>query len=198
MYFFVAGPRASAYDGSTEKVKWKPCRTLLLLGNERSDDDAAARLVPFAIGLDPGPLFEVFVHHAPFLGAHRVHLDGDIAVQRLLSRPIRPRRKHLTPTLPVARGIEHNPLTIAQPTESGLKAKKLQGIDRLSPFSDQKPKIILTGNDSLNPLLVLPNLNLTIKVKLIEHTLHKLPNPLSGLLRPFGGVTHPTHPIQAS
>ncbi len=87
----------------------------LSLRNKRSNDDAAPRLVPFAIGLDPGPLFEVFVHDAPFLGAHRIHLDRDVAVQCLLGSPVGSRGEHLSPPLPVAGNIEHDPLAVPRP-----------------------------------------------------------------------------------
>ena len=93
------------------------------LRDERGDDDAPPRLVPFAEGLDPGPLFEVFVHDAPFLRAHRVHLDRDIALQRLLGSPIRPRRKHLAPALPVAGSIEHDPLAVPNPRNAAWKQR---------------------------------------------------------------------------
>ena len=49
------------------------------LRDERRDDDAAVGLVAFAVGLDPGALFEVLVDDAALLGAHLVHLDRAVA-----------------------------------------------------------------------------------------------------------------------
>ncbi len=130
------------------------------------------------------------MHDPPFLGAHRVHLDGDVAVQSLLGSTIGAGGEHLPSTLSVARCVEHDPLAVTQATEGGLEAKELERIDRLPALADQQPKVVIAGNDGLNPLIVLPNLNLTIKVKLVENPLNKLPNPLRRLLRPFGGVAH--------
>jgi hypothetical protein len=111
------------------------------------------------------------MHDPSFLSAHRIHLDRHIAIERLLGSPIRPRGEYLTAPLAVAGRIEHNPLAVAQATKCGLEAKKLERIDRLATFSDQKPEVILPGNDGLDPLIILTNLNLTIKVKLVENTL---------------------------
>ncbi len=170
---------------------------LSLLGNQRSDDHAAPRLVPFAVGLNAGAIFEVFVHNPPFLSAHRIHLNSDVALQRLLGGTVRSRGEHITPSLAVARGIEHHPFAVTQAPKGGLKAEQLQRVDRLAAFADQQPKVILAGNDGLDPLIVLPNLNLTIKVKLVQDPLHKLPNPLSRLLRPFRLATHAQHLMPA-
>src|SRR5258706_2012269 len=167
------------------------------LRDERGDDDATAGLVAFAVGLDAGAVFEVFVHDAPFLRAHRVHLDGDAAVQRLLSGSVGPSSKHLSATLPVAGSVEDDPLAVPHPAEGRLEAEQLQRVDRLPPFANQQPVIVLAGDHRLDPVVVLANLNLTIEVKLVQDPLNKLPNPLSRLLRPFRLITHSCAPYSS-
>src|ERR1700746_3400450 len=58
------------------------------LGEQRRDDPAAAGLVPPAVGLDAGAVFQPFVHDASFLRAHRVHLDDPVVGQGLLGGAI--------------------------------------------------------------------------------------------------------------
>ncbi len=135
---------------------------------------------------------------APFLGAHRVHLDADVAIQRLLRGPVGTSRENLSTSLPVSGGIKHNPLAIAQPAESRLKAEQLERVDRLPSFPNQQPIIVLTADHRFDPLVVLPNLDLTVEVKLIENPLDELLNPLRRRLRPISFIAHSAHLIRAS
>ncbi len=135
---------------------------------------------------------------APFLGTHRVHLNRDVALQRLLRSPIGPRSQNLPATLSVAGNVEHNPFSVPEAPKRRLESKQLQGVDGLTSFADQQPVIIVARDDGLDPLIVLGDLNLTIKVELVENPLDKLLNPRSGLLRPFTLITHAPHPIPVS
>src|ERR1044072_879905 len=181
----------------SKKLSGAPSRRPSSLGNQRRDDHATPRLVAFAVGLDAGALFGVFVHAPPFLGAHRVHLDRDVAVQRLLGGAVGACRQHLAPFLPVAGGVEHDPLAVPHAAEGRLEAEQLQRVDRLPALADQQPVVVLAPHDGLDPLVILTNLHLTVQIQLIENPLDKLPDPLSGLLRPIRTVAHARQPIPA-
>jgi len=93
--------------------------------------------------------------------------------------------------------VEDDALAIAHAAESGLEAEQLQSVDRLASFADQQAEVVLPGDHRLDPVVVLANLNLTVKVKLVQNPLNQLPNPLSRLLGPFRLITHAPNPIPA-
>ena len=111
-------------------------------------------------------------------------------LKRLLSRPVCPRGKRLPPPLPIPGSVDNHPLALPHSPEGRLVGDQLQRIDRLPPFADQQPVIVLALNGCRNPPIVLEDLDLPIEVKLVEHLLDKLPNPLGGLRRPIRDLTH--------
>ncbi len=156
------------------------------------------RLVTFAISLDAGPLLEVLVDDAALLRAHRIQLDALAAAQCLLGSPIGPRRQGFAATLAVTGRVDNNPLALAHPAEGRLVGKQLQRIDRLPALTNQQTVIVVTGNGSCDAVVLLPNLDLTVEVKLIENALDNLPNPLSGLLWPVVSCGHAVQSMHES
>jgi hypothetical protein len=132
----------------------------------------------------------MLVHHPPLLSAHRIHLDRVPSTQSLLSSSIRPRSKRLPAPLAISSRINDHPFPLSQPPESRLISQKLQGVNSLPPLPDQQPVVLIPINRGRNPVILLGNLDLTVKVQLIEHPLDKLPNPLRRPLRPILGLTH--------
>src|SRR4051812_24845274 len=142
-------------------------------------------LVAFAVGLDAGAVLEVLVDDAPLLGAHLVHLDGAVALEGPLGSAIGPGDEDLAPALPVARGIEDDPLALAHTPEGSLVAEQLQRVDRLAAFADQEPVVVVAVDDDVDAVVSLADLNLTFKVKLVEALLDELPHSLGRLRRPI-------------
>src|SRR5687768_11302426 len=81
-------------------------------GDQGRDDDAAVRLVAFAVGLDARAVFEVLVHDAALLCAHRVKFDRPLAADRLLRGTVGPGLQRLAPALAVAGDIDDHPLAL--------------------------------------------------------------------------------------
>ncbi len=148
------------------------------------------RLVTFTVSLDPSPLLEVLVDDPPLLCTHRVQLDALAVAKRLLGGTIGSRGQRLTTPLAVSRRVDHNPLSLPQAAKGRLVGEQLQSIDRLAPFADQQPVIVVAINGSSDPVVLLANLDLAIEVKLIENALNNLPNPLRGLLWPVVSSSH--------
>ena len=148
------------------------------------------RLVTFAVRLDASPVLEMLVDDAPLLGAHRIELDALAVTQRLLGGPISPGSQSFAATLPVAGRIDDNPLALAYPAKSSLVGKQLQSVDRLPAFADQQAVVVVAGNGSSDPVVLLLDLDLAIEIKLIENTLNNLPNPLRRLLWPVVSSSH--------
>src|SRR4051794_36984338 len=155
------------------------------LGDERGDDHAAVGLVAFAVGLDPGALFEVLVHDPALLGGHLVHLDRAIAVEGLLCSPIGTRDQDLATALAVPGGIHHDAFALPHPAESGLIAEQLQSVDRLPSFADQEAVVVLACNKGLDPVVALADLDVALEVELGEDALDQLTDPVHRLLRPL-------------
>ncbi len=126
----------------------------------------------------------------PLLGAHRVHLDRAVAIERLLGSPISAGGQHLTPTLAIPGRIEHNPLAVPNSAKSRLVAEQLKRINRLPSLTNQQPVVLIADDGDVNPRVPLSNLNLTFKVELVENPFHKLPYPLAWLGRPISRLTH--------
>ena len=153
-------------------------------GEQRRDDHAAVGLVALAVGLDPGALFQPFVHDPPFLRAHRVHLDDAIVAQRLLGGPVGAALERLAAPLAVAGGVDDHPLALAQAAEGRLVAEQLQGVDRLPAFADQEAVVVLALDREQDALVVLLDDDLAVEVELVQDALDEL-------LRSLGGVVGP-------
>src|ERR1044072_4073795 len=114
-----------------------------------------------------------------------------------LGGAVGPCRHPLAPFLPVAGGVERDPLAVPHAAEGRLEAEQLQRVDRLPALDDQQPVVVLAPHDGLDPLVLLTNPPLPVQIQLIETPLDKLPDPLSGLLRPIRTVAHARQPIPA-
>src|SRR5215213_5064017 len=161
-----------------------PARRARSLRDERSDDYAAVRLVAFAVGLDAGAVLEVLVDDAPLLGAHLIHLDRAVALQGPLGGAVGAGDEDLAAALAVASGVEDDALALPHPAEGCLVAEQLQGVDSLPALADQQAVVVLAADHDVDAVITLLDLNLTLKVELVEDLLDQLPDPLRRLRRP--------------
>ena len=108
-----------------------------------------------------------------------------LPVERLLGGAVGAGDQHLAAALAVAGGVDDDPLALAHAAEGGLVAEQLQRVDRLAALADQQAVVVLAVDDGVDPVVVLADLDLTFKVKLVENPLDQLPHPLGRLRRPI-------------
>src|SRR5919108_3647261 len=105
-------------------------------------DHAPLGLIALAEGLDARPILEMLVDEPPLGRGHRLELDLLARLEGSIGGAIGLALHRLAASLPVARRVHHDALSILASPERGAVAEELHRIDRLAAATDQQADLL--------------------------------------------------------